>query len=295
MLARHSSHDPHRGGHAKIDHVPVPPTRRLVLTGALGAGVAALTGCGVRLEDDAPDIPFVPRREPIPGEIALLAMLAALTSEEGELAHERATILRTALLAADVPEKELDAADAPVSPAEVVAAHEGALRECGPGLLTLVGQLSAVRIRADDALWARPDPTAWALAEVAAASLQATRATVYALDFIAAQGGKRTGQRAEETLAVLRRLSVRQTTAAGDAVSGVTLGYELDVERLTPTAATRLARRSLLRAVGVYSDTLARLSQDREGALETAHWMATVQGLAESWGAKPTALIGDEA
>ena len=49
-----------------------------MLTGALAVATTALTGCGVRLEDDAPDLPFVPRREPIPAEQALLAVLGAL-------------------------------------------------------------------------------------------------------------------------------------------------------------------------------------------------------------------------
>lgn len=54
------------------------PTRRLVTAGALGAVVATLAGCGIRLEDDAPRVPLVPTREPIEAEDALLRLLAAV-------------------------------------------------------------------------------------------------------------------------------------------------------------------------------------------------------------------------
>lgn len=267
-----------------------------MLTGALSAGVLGLAGCGVRLEDDAPNIPFVPRRAPIPGETALLVMLAALESEDDPLAGTRADALRTALREAQVPRAELEDATAPVSEAEVVAAFEGAVRECGPGLLTLVGQLCAGRIRTDDALWTPAGESTWARPKAADASLEATRATAYAMDVIAARGGKDAASRAKKTRTALRALTRRQASAARDAGSKVTLGYELDTKGMTPASAVELGQRSLVRATGVYSSTLARLDRDRGAALETAHWMATVQRLAESWGAQPAALIGtDEA
>ena len=56
----------------------LPPSRRLVTAGALGALVAVLSGCGIRLEDDAPRVPLVPTRSRIEGEDALVRLLAAL-------------------------------------------------------------------------------------------------------------------------------------------------------------------------------------------------------------------------
>ena len=48
------------------------PTRRDALRSAtlvgLWAGLGTVGGCGVRLEDDAPDVPFLPRRTPVPAE-----------------------------------------------------------------------------------------------------------------------------------------------------------------------------------------------------------------------------------
>lgn len=43
-------------------------------------GSAALTGCSIRLERDAPQVPLVPRRQPVGGEGALLTVLSALSA-----------------------------------------------------------------------------------------------------------------------------------------------------------------------------------------------------------------------
>lgn len=50
--------------------------RRLVLSAGLASGALALTGCGIHLQDDAPDVPLVPRRSPIGAETELLALLS---------------------------------------------------------------------------------------------------------------------------------------------------------------------------------------------------------------------------
>src|SRR5690349_11074014 len=59
--------------------MPPRPSRRSVLTAGAGlaAGAAAamsLAACGIRLEDDAPRVPLIPAREPVPGEAFLLAL-----------------------------------------------------------------------------------------------------------------------------------------------------------------------------------------------------------------------------
>ena len=58
---------------------PTSLSRRAVLLG--GVVALPLSGCGIRLEDDAPDLPLVPQRTPVAGEAALLAMLASLRAE----------------------------------------------------------------------------------------------------------------------------------------------------------------------------------------------------------------------
>jgi hypothetical protein len=69
--------------------LPPFPTRRAVLgLGALAAGSLGLAACGIRLEDDAPRVPLVPARDPIPGE----AFLIGLWQSSGDLATQAAAL-----------------------------------------------------------------------------------------------------------------------------------------------------------------------------------------------------------
>lgn len=106
--------------------MPSGPSRRSVLALlGLGAAGAALSGCGIRLEDDAPRVPLVPTREPVPGEAFLLRLwlgsqdLAAQASALGgpgtalpgrlALLHRaQAEVLRTLLRTEGVPDSVVD-------------------------------------------------------------------------------------------------------------------------------------------------------------------------------------------
>lgn len=282
MLGRHSSHERHALPRAKIFLVSVPPSRRLVLTGALAAGVTTLTGCGIRLEDDAPRIPFVPTREPIPGESALLAMLGALEASAAQYADERADLLRRALIEAQVPEDLVAGVTAPAAGGEVVSAFEGAVRDCGPGVLPLVGRLTAThRIVAgvEEDFWSEPGTEAWQAQEAAADALQATLATTYALELIAARATEeRVSKQVLEASKGLHRLIVRQTTAAGEAVKPAPLGYDVPHE-LSAEEGRELGRRSFERLLAAYASTFPHLGEDRAAALEVPQWMVTAERL----------------
>ncbi|MGG5260944.1 hypothetical protein [Phycicoccus avicenniae] len=113
--------------------LPVPdldarrPGRRLLLAGAGAALLAPLSGCGIRLEDDAPRVPLVPTRSPLAAEQRLVALtsdcerLAGLADALGTtlgtglatLHRRQHTVLRTALLRRQVPAAGLDAVTSP--------------------------------------------------------------------------------------------------------------------------------------------------------------------------------------
>ena len=110
--------------------MPPCPSRRGVLTLGVGTVAAmALAACGIRLEDDAPRVPLIPTREPVPGESFLLALwrhsddLAQRATSVGgpatgvparlaALHHSQVTVLESELLRLGVPQQVLDPATA---------------------------------------------------------------------------------------------------------------------------------------------------------------------------------------
>ena len=97
--------------------------RRTLVSAVVGAVVLPASGCGIRLEDDAPRVPFVPTRTPVPAEAELVqltretaALAEAAAAVNGALAADLATIhrrqhsvLRTTLVRQQVPAADLDA------------------------------------------------------------------------------------------------------------------------------------------------------------------------------------------
>lgn len=83
---------------------PVAPRvrRRVLLASGIAAGLVTLAGCGIRLQDNAPDVPLLPRRTPVPEEQALLDLLAntrTLTSVTAEWRTGQGAVLGVALTA----------------------------------------------------------------------------------------------------------------------------------------------------------------------------------------------------
>ncbi|SDO75500.1 protein of unknown function [Pedococcus dokdonensis] len=114
--------------------MPPRPTRRGVLSVGVGLGLGsvaamALSACGIRLEDDAPRVPLIPTRAPIPGESFLLALWqhstdladraaslggagTGLPARLAALHRRQSTVLQAELLRLGVPQKILDEASA---------------------------------------------------------------------------------------------------------------------------------------------------------------------------------------
>ncbi len=106
---------------------PCPSRRSLLVLGVVGAASMSLAACGIRLEDDAPRVPLVPTRAPVPGERFLLdlwrhstdlaeragSLAGAASSLPARLAalhRTQAGVLEGELVALGVPRSVLDAA-----------------------------------------------------------------------------------------------------------------------------------------------------------------------------------------
>lgn len=126
------------------------PGRRTMLTAGGGLALTALLGgCRVRLEDDAPRIPLIPTRTPIPDEALLIlawrectelarvaATLAALQRLQGASLHtEQAETLRSVLATGRVPDSVVSASPAPTTGREAPgAATPGSTSEGASGI-----------------------------------------------------------------------------------------------------------------------------------------------------------------
>ena len=276
------------------------PSRRAALALGVGGLTAVLTGCGVRLDDNAPQLPLIPTRGPSSAEIALLAAYGSLatrasaaTGDLRDLLTARASGLRHALEGVGVTTADLDAARAD-SPAparlgeEIVALRLG-LSDCPVGLLPITGSLVAASMTESEdmmRLWSigSEDPTEWSDPVPAKPALQATRAALWAATIIVARCAPADRDLATESVAVLRDLQTRQITASADDGADVALGYTLDQPASTPDEVRLLARTTLERLTTSYAQVFAHLDTDRIAAFEVSTWLAQAQGLAARWG-----------
>lgn len=277
---------------------PKRPSRRSLLAGALGVTGAALTGCQIRLEDSAPELPFIPTREPIPAEAALLWLLEdcrALASgdqPEGDLwvvglYEEQVAVLRTALYRAGIPVETLDETLAeptavPTQPTEPAASpsatrpDDGAaaalrrlpeLAQCGGGIFPLVISLLAQRwaTRAlggieipGDAVQADP-ARLWGLPFLAVPFAQLTDAARYGFEVVAAQSRDRTREVALEGLWRIDALWREQNTRSGGRAPAPELGYTLPFPVDSEESAARLATHVIDGLVDGYAGLLTSM------------------------------------
>jgi len=124
----------------------VQVARRTLLSAAAGAVVLPAGACSIRLEDDAPRVPFVPTRTPVPAEAELvaltrdtLALADAAAALPGALAADLATVhrrqysvLRTTLVRRQVPASDLDAPPAGPSASPTASASASASGSASP-------------------------------------------------------------------------------------------------------------------------------------------------------------------
>ncbi len=297
------------------DQDPRRPGRRLFLVGVGASVLVPLSGCGIRLEDDAPRVPLVPARTPVPGEELLTALtrecdrLAALCSrvpgalagDLGVLHARQHTVLRTALLRAGVPDDALDdpspSPGATASPAPVTTAALGSAEAlsatraprfsvCAGPLRVSVAALHAQRFAAATLLTGTAPRVAGTAPTGAVVDglVTATDAAVYLAEVGTARTSGTRRTRGTATLAALRGLRA-DLVAGGDAPSPV-LGVPLPFAVRTGADVDRLFRETLstLRAT-VGSSLDALLTADAPAGLAAAtRWLGAVEVEAHRWG-----------
>ncbi len=295
-----------------------PGVPRRTLVAGLFAAVLPAAGCGIRLEDDAPRIPLVPTRTPVPAEAELVALTrdtaalaalavpvpGALAADLATLHQRQHTVLRSTLLADGVPAADLDATASPsptgsapptATPAgrAALAAAEGSSAAAAAGfagveadLRATIAALHAQRYAAASLLSGHPptvpsDPVGGDRVGTLATS---TAGAVYLLEVVSARssGGQRA--RSDTTLAALRALLADQL--AGGATADESLGHPLPFPVGDAAAAARLARQSLTTLRAGYGDHLGPIvaSDGGPGLAALTRWLGAVEVEAHRWG-----------
>ena len=290
--------------------------RRTVVAGVVAA-VLPTAGCGIRLEDDAPRVPLVPTRTPVPAEVELVALTrgtaalaelaatvpGAVAADLATLHRRQHTVLRSTLLADGVPAADLDAAPSAsptASPSATttggraaLAAAEGASAATAGGfagvsddLRATIASLHAQRYAAAALLSGRPptvplDPVG---GDQVSALATAASAAVYFLEIVSARSTGAQRDRSDATLAALRDLRADQL--AGGAQPDDSLGHPLPFPVDDAAAAARLARASLTTLRAAYGEHLGPIvaSDGGRGLAALTRWLGTVEVEAHRWG-----------
>lgn len=296
--------------------------RRTVVAGVVAA-VLPTAGCGIRLEDDAPRVPLVPTRTPVPAEAELVALTrgtaalaelaatvpGAVAADLATLHRRQHTALRSTLLADGVPAADLDAAPsasptatatATSSPSATttggraaLAAAEGASAATAAGfagvsddLRATIASLHAQRYAAAALLSGRPPtvPLDPVGGDQVSALATAASAAVYFLEIVSARSTGAQRDRSDATLAALRDLRADQL--AGGAQPDDSLGHPLPFPVDDAAAAARLARASLTTLRAAYGEHLGPIvaSDGGRGLAALTRWLGTVEVEAHRWG-----------
>lgn len=162
------------------DGMPGGPTRRAALgVLALAAAALPLAACGIRLEDDAPRVPLVPTREPLPAEGFLLGLwlasddlavqasalggaATAIPTRLAALHREQERVLRSVLRSMGVPDRAV---------AEAQESHRRAAATSTATQSSAPGSPGAPSLSGHPTPAATPPPSPIRLGEAEAAAL----------------------------------------------------------------------------------------------------------------------------
>jgi hypothetical protein len=307
------------------------PSRRDVLrTAALAAVAGLLLGaCAIRLEDDAPAIPLLPRKS-VADEAVLVELVrrtTALAQTAGRVAnptnavsrlsaiHQTQTdVIRARLTTAGVPNYVIDgpaptttSSTAAVSAPPTATAKDLAAGETGlvTAVLTALPTVTAANRAvvasvvascgaAADLLGARMSwPTADPLPPAAAVPLlDSTRSAAYAFQVVAAQTSGNLRGVAAGTHTDLESRASELVGMAGSSAPAEPLGFALPFPVAAPEAASRLAGQVLTTLVSGGLAPLATLPEGSTATTTLVRLLVDAQRLGRSWGVAPVPFPG---
>ena len=326
-----SSPPPSSASPAAVTPTATVTRRRAVaaLAGGLG-GTLLAGGCGVRLEEGAPRIPFVPTREPVPAERVLIDLESAsrtLAEQASSLGGDlgpvlaplhvaQADLVRETLLHGGLPSKDLKppaSPSAPGSAAELARAEVAdvspphrlapASPQVRPSLLALAAQrYAAATLLTGSEPDVGPDPDAGATrlplpSSAGSLYVELLRAR-YLFQVVAARSADSQRDRAVEASTVLA-LWAERTRAMLTTVPEPPLGYPLPMAVPDGAAAAQLATQVCVDLLAAHGRVLPEATTGSAPAVETSfdrftRWIGQAVVLAHDWGVALSAFPGLE-
>lgn len=300
------------------------PGRRTLLVALATGSVTAAAGCGIRLEDDAPRVPLLPARTPVPAEDLLVGLVAdsvrlaglaasvtgPLAGTLGTLHRRQVVVLTAALRSGGVPADVLSSATGPpatatAGPTSTALPSRTVLADAERAGADLAGRFAGVpeNLRAPvAALHAQRSAAATLLGERAAALPPETLAglgraadalgrigsaidgATYFLEVVEARLADEPRRRAADTRTSLA--AVRREVAAAVPLVPAPLGHPLPFPVETAADARRLARAALTSLRATCGGALEPLVSDAgaDGLVVSARWLGAVEVAAHRWG-----------
>jgi hypothetical protein len=309
---------------SRVHLPPVSTTRRLFVVGGGAALLAAVTGCGLRVDLPQPPPP-VPTRRRAPDEELIIGVVRdldqllgawppatkpAVLKDSRALLTELRTVLVGRLTNEGVPAEEITSTQATGTPATgtpatgtptsgplsvgelrkrlaaLPSAHLEATTSATPETRELLTAAYGTILTSAALLGADVAP-ADEPSPVRPQLAERTSPLVYAFEVVAAQSS---GNQRRQALAALERLrGLERLIGRDDAASGWSLPFPVTDQR----SARRLGDTVLKRAVGAVGEALGA-APTTESLADAAAWVAAVQLAAATWGVDPVAFPGME-
>ncbi|HQV90950.1 MAG TPA: hypothetical protein PLA46_05150 [Phycicoccus sp.] len=313
---------------------PLGVSRRSVTRGLGGLALigisSATAGCGVRLEENAPDIPFIPRRSKVAGEDLLIglvdktATLSALASAAAgtdptarllvDLHQTQVSVLQDRLRATGVPTAVLGPEPSPTFPAD---ATTGRLREAetaaaaeaetyagvdpsfGPLVLAMMAQRQAAALALTPTDIAPAEPSVTQPSDQAGSLLSPEALTSlgevsYLLDVILPHAAEAEHALALATKAALQALTERGLTALHAAPPPPVLGVPHPTDIDSSESQRQAIAAALAGTVAAYGRALAGLAKtrSRDAMTTVPHELGGLVDWHRQWGGTLTPFPG---
>lgn len=292
--------------------------RRAVLAAALAGSVVTLSGCGIRLESDAPHIPGFKKQGPPADQKALERLLFMLRKtataaesappsdtwagklEAMHLAQAKRLTEVMSTQGMEVPTYHHSSSGANGDLVDYKSAERINARQIGSlaGLTTrnlpMAASIAVTQNAAAQILGGYAEPSGGSVpkADQVKAILPSLRAAIYAFEEIIAKTPLEQRKRAEATLTALRATRATWEASLGKDVPVAPDGFTLPVQPTTDAHRRTLAQRVLGDLVDACAGQVVATRSDRGAFIGLTTLWADATAQLWRWGAKPAPFPG---